>query len=133
MRPGSTSRQIVRALACLPAWVEIDDRFYLFGGLSILSEGWNFTLLNDLWMYDPADARWTLLEPDDGLLMEHPDCAGRGRPTTMGWVRNGRYREEDLSVRRMGPPGAASTDGGDRGAEQATLDLRYGYGDVGAD
>ncbi len=68
----------------LPAWVEIDDRFYLFGGLSILSEGWKFTLLNDLWMYDPADARWTLLEPDDGLLMEHPDCAGRGRPTTMG-------------------------------------------------
>lgn len=68
----------------LPAWVEIDDRFYLFGGLSILSEGWKFTLLNDLWMYDPAEARWTLLEPDDGLLMEHPDCAGRGRPTTMG-------------------------------------------------
>ncbi len=68
----------------LPAWVEVDDRFYLFGGLSILSEGWKFALLNDLWVYDPSDARWTLLEPDDGVLLEHPDCAGRGRPTTMG-------------------------------------------------
>ncbi len=68
----------------LPAWVEIDGRFYLFGGLSILSEGWKFTLLNDLWMYDPSEAGWTLLEPDDGVLLEHPDCAGLGRPTTMG-------------------------------------------------
>ncbi|MCY3766521.1 MAG: hypothetical protein OXH06_13975 [Gemmatimonadetes bacterium] len=68
----------------LPAWVEIDDRFYLFGGLSILSEGWKFTLLNDLWMYEPPDGRWTLLEPDDGVLLEHPDFAGRGRPATMG-------------------------------------------------
>lgn len=68
----------------LPAWVEIDDRFFLFGGLSILSEGWKFTLLNDLWMYDPADGRWTLLEPDDGVLLDHPDYAGRGRPATIG-------------------------------------------------
>ena len=77
----STDRPCARIL---PAWVEVDDRFYLFGGLSILSEGWKFALLNDLWVYDPSDARWTLLEPDDGVLLEHPDCAGRGRPTTMG-------------------------------------------------
>ncbi|MDE3001361.1 MAG: hypothetical protein OXU79_19975 [Gemmatimonadota bacterium] len=68
----------------LPAWVEINDRFFLFGGLSILSEGWKFALLNDLWMYDPSEAHWTLLEPDDGVLLEHPDFAGLGRPTTMG-------------------------------------------------
>ena len=84
---GATGFHISADCPCarmLPAWVEIDDRFYLFGGLSILSEGWKFTLLNDLWMYDPLDAHWTLLEPDDGELLEHPDCAGRSRPTTMG-------------------------------------------------
>ena len=84
---GATGFHISADCPCarmLPAWVKIDDRFYLFGGLSILSEGWKFTLLNDLWMYDPLVAHWTLLEPDDGELLEHPDCAGRDRPTTMG-------------------------------------------------
>ena len=68
----------------LPAWVAIDDAFYLFGGLSILSAGWKFALLNDLWRYSPDESRWDLLEPDDGLLLEHSDCAGAGRPTTIG-------------------------------------------------
>ncbi len=84
---GATGFDVLADRPCarmLPAWVEIDGRFYLFGGLSILSEGWKFTLLNDLWMYDPTEAGWTLLEPDDGVLLEHPDCAGLGRPTTIG-------------------------------------------------
>lgn len=84
---GATGFDVLADRPCarmLPAWVEIDGRFYLFGGLSILSEGWKFTLLNDLWMYDPTEAGWTLLEPDDGVLLEHPDCAGLGRPTTVG-------------------------------------------------
>ena len=68
----------------LPAWVEVDGLFYLFGGLSILGAGWKFTLLNDLWVYDPAAAEWKLLEADDGTLLEDPDCIGRGRPTTIG-------------------------------------------------
>lgn len=68
----------------LPAWVEVNGIFYLFGGLCILGEGWKFTLLNDLWAYDPAAARWELLEPDDGTLLEYPDCIGNDRPTTIG-------------------------------------------------
>ncbi len=67
----------------LSTWVEVDDTFYLFGGHAILGEGWNFTLLNDLWAYDPAAGRWELLEPDDGALLEHPDFSGDGRPAIM--------------------------------------------------
>ncbi len=118
----------------LPAWVEIDGRFYLFGGLSILSEGWKFTLLNDLWRYDPSEARWTLLEPDDGVLLEHPDCAGLGRPTTIGGFGTAVIGSRIyLFVRRLGPPGTAAADGRNRGTEPATLDVRYGRGDMGAD
>ena len=67
----------------LPAWVAVDDILYLFGGLSILEQGWKHTQLNDLWAYHPAQDRWELLEPSDGALLEHPDCTSQGRPTTI--------------------------------------------------
>ena len=67
----------------LPAWVAMDDIFYLFGGLSILGQGWRHTQLNDLWAYDPAEARWEMLEPHDDTLLEHSDYTNQGRPTTI--------------------------------------------------
>ena len=66
----------------LPAWVAVKDRFYLFGGLSVLSAGWQTCLLNDLWSYDPLIGKWELLEPHDGRALETPDSAG-ARPTIL--------------------------------------------------
>ena len=67
----------------LPAWVEVADVFYLYGGLSILSKGWRHSHINDLWSYDPGQGRWEMLEPNDGTLLEHPDFTGPGRPATV--------------------------------------------------
>lgn len=67
----------------LPAWVGVDDTLYLFGGLSILRQGWQHTQLNDLWAYHPTEHRWEMCEPSDGTLLEEPDGTGHGRPTTI--------------------------------------------------
>ncbi len=68
----------------LPAWVPVQDRFYLFGGLCNLSAGFRNCLLNDLWSYDPATGRWALLEPDDGRVLETPTRVDGCRPTALG-------------------------------------------------
>ena len=67
----------------LPAWVAVKDRFYLFGGLSVLGAGWRTRLLNDLWSYDPLRGRWELLEPHDGRALETPASVETSRPTML--------------------------------------------------
>ena len=67
----------------LPCWTEVDGTFYLFGGLTVRAVGWKTRLLNDLWSYDPAAGRWSLLEPDDGRMLLDPTQVDAGRPTAL--------------------------------------------------
>ena len=67
----------------LPCWIVAHDRFYLFGGLTAYARGWKTRLLNDLWCYDPASREWTLLEADDGRMLDRPTQVSGGRPTAL--------------------------------------------------
>lgn len=65
----------------LPCWVEAHDKFYLFGGLTVLGAGWKIRLLNDLWSFDPTTQRWSLLEPDDDRILKRPTHVDGKRPS----------------------------------------------------
>ena len=67
----------------LPCWVEAGGKFYLFGGLAVTAAGWKTRLLNDLWSFDPATRHWTLLEPDDGRMLDRPTEVDGKRPGTI--------------------------------------------------
>ena len=64
----------------LPCWAQLDGTFYLFGGLTSLAKGWKIRLLNDLWSYQPGSGRWTLLEPNDGRVLDKPAQVDAARP-----------------------------------------------------
>ncbi|GIS59108.1 MAG: hypothetical protein CM1200mP2_13330 [Planctomycetaceae bacterium] len=85
----------------LPRWAQLDGTFYLFGGLTSLAKGWKIRLLNDLWSYQPGSGRWTLLEPNDGRVLDKPaQVDARGRPPMRRWVS--RSWPQDLPFWRMG-------------------------------
>ena len=67
----------------LPCWVEVQGKFYLFGGLTAYGEGWQTRLLNDFWCYDPSEDVWTLLEPDDDRNLQSPGDVSGDRPTAL--------------------------------------------------
>ena len=67
----------------LPCWMEAGGKFYLFGGLAVTAVGWKVRLLNDLWSFDPATRHWTLLEPDDGRMLDRPTEVDGKRPGTI--------------------------------------------------
>jgi N-acetylneuraminic acid mutarotase len=71
----------------LTTWLPVGDRFYLFGGSSVLGPGLTTVKLNDTWSYDPRVERWDLIEPDDGRAMESPTSVGGPRPA--GWAAMG--------------------------------------------
>lgn len=77
---GSSQRPSGRVL---PAWVEVDGKFYLFGGLSVTSAGWRFRLMNDFWKFDPQKVKWELLEPDDQRALKFSTQVDGGRPSTL--------------------------------------------------
>jgi len=67
----------------LPCWVEANGKFYLFGGLTVLGAGWKIRLLNDLWSFDPATERWSLLESDDRRILKSPTEVDGKRPSAL--------------------------------------------------
>jgi N-acetylneuraminic acid mutarotase len=67
----------------LPAWDEVDGKFYLFGGLSVMSVGWQFRLMNDFWSFDPGRRKWELLEPDDQRNLKTSTQVEGRRPRTL--------------------------------------------------
>ena len=75
--------QNVPPAVCSPGGSKLDVKFYLFGGLSVLSAGWEIRLMNDFWVYDPQTVQWTQLEPDDGRVLNHPTQVDGKRPSAV--------------------------------------------------
>ena len=70
----------------LPCWANVDDSFYLFGGLTVRGSGWKTQLLNDLWRYCPGKRQWSLLEADNRLELEQPTQVTGTRPTRLAAI-----------------------------------------------
>ena len=50
----------------LASFSMVGDYAYLFGGLSVLEEGFVLRALNDFWRYHVPTGRWELIHPDTG-------------------------------------------------------------------
>jgi hypothetical protein len=49
-----------------PGWSAAGGVVHLWGGSGVGSDSRSVTFLSDSWMFEPATARWTCLEPGDG-------------------------------------------------------------------
>ena len=77
---SDSSRPCARVLPC---WANVDNRFYLFGGLTVRGSGWKTQLLNDLWRYCPGKRKWNLLESDNRQELDQPTQVTGKRPTQL--------------------------------------------------
>ena len=85
-RAGSMFNDVKPCGRMLPALASIDDKLYLFGGLTVLGAGWRPSLMNDLWSYEPDSGVWELIEPDDSRNLGSPYQVDAERPTVVGAV-----------------------------------------------